>query len=150
MPLHSVVYLSTRYPSPHLHLYSEAISLLQPFPLKQHPATFSLQPSELQRSGNVSKHISLTWPDGPLLLRSWFIDFAVEHRFICCATDYTGDIGATEILLIDWMNKMLVTYEMIDMDTQMTGFYNQFDSLWMFSTSYSFNIQRKWMYFGRF
>ena len=52
------------------------------------------------------KKISLTWlfpidirtPDGPLMLWNRFIDFAVEDRFGCRATEhgFARDIGAIE------------------------------------------------------
>ena len=44
-------------------------------------------------------------PDDLLTLLNCFIDFAVEHWFGCRVTEpgYTGDIGATEIWLIDWL-----------------------------------------------
>ena len=67
----------------------------------------SVWPPRLKPSGNVSKHVSLTWlcpqspfiADGPLMLRNCFIDFAVEHQFSCCAREpgYAGDTGAIEI-----------------------------------------------------
>ena len=67
-----------------------------------------VQPPQLLPSGNVSKHIFLTWPLPPStpaqpdgLLNS-SIDFAYEHWSGCCATEssYAGDIGAMEIWLI--------------------------------------------------
>ena len=49
-----------------------------------------------------------SWPihhRWPVMLQSCFIDFAVEHRFSCCANEpgFAGDIGAIEIWLIDWL-----------------------------------------------
>ena len=44
-------------------------------------------------------------PNGLLMLWNIFNDFVFEHRSGCCATEpgYTGDIGAIEIQLIDWL-----------------------------------------------
>ena len=67
----------------------------------------SFQPFQLQRSGNISdtslwlglSPIDTSLPDGPLMLRNSFIDFAVEYWFGCHATEpgFTEDIGAIEI-----------------------------------------------------
>ena len=42
-------------------------------------------------------------PNCSLIIRNCLIDFAVEHRFSCCATEpgCAGDIGAIEIWLIE-------------------------------------------------
>ena len=39
------------------------------------------------------------------MLRSCFLDFAVEHWFGCRAAEpgFSGDIGALEVWLIDWL-----------------------------------------------
>ena len=46
-------------------------------------------------------------PNGLLMLWNSLKDFAFEHRPGCCATEpsYAGDIGATEIWLIDWLQR---------------------------------------------
>ena len=51
-----------------------------------------------------------SWPIR-FLDRTWFLIFAVEHWFGCRATEpgITGDIGAIEVWLIDWLN-MVCTY----------------------------------------
>ena len=43
-------------------------------------------------------------PHGLLMLRNYFLDFAVEHWFGCRASEpgFVGDIGAIEVWLIDW------------------------------------------------
>ena len=42
------------------------------------------------------------------MLHNHFIDFAVEHRFGCRATEpgFAKDIGTIEIWLIDWYNNV--------------------------------------------
>ena len=42
-------------------------------------------------------------PNGLLMIRNCFLDFAVAHWFDCRATEsgFTGDIGAIEVWLID-------------------------------------------------
>ena len=47
-----------------------------------------------------------TWPDGLSMLWNCFLDFAVKHCFGCRTTEpgFTGDIGAIEVWLIDWLN----------------------------------------------
>ena len=49
--------------------------------------------------------IDTVTPHGLLMLRSCFLDFAVEHWFGCCTTEpgFVGDIGAIEVWLIDWL-----------------------------------------------
>ena len=68
---------------------------------------------ELQTKGYIAKvqcaevcNIYINnMPNGLLILRNCFFDFAVEHWFGCRATKsgFTGDIGAIEIWLIDWL-----------------------------------------------
>ena len=75
----------------------------------------SIQPFQLLPSRNIWRHISLTWPfphrharpDGQLMSRNSFTDFAVEHRFSCPATEpgFAGDIGTIEIWLNDYFFK---------------------------------------------
>ena len=87
-------------------------SLPQLFPSEQAPI-ICLQPPQLQPSGNISKHISLTWPTPPPFLTCSMPDavmdlihqFAVEHWFSCGATEpgYAWDISAIEIWLTDWL-----------------------------------------------
>ena len=45
------------------------------------------------------------WPFWAVDITQLFIDFAVEHRFGCRATEpgFVRDIGALEIWLIDWL-----------------------------------------------
>ena len=40
------------------------------------------------------------------MLRNGFLDFVVEHWFGCRTTEpgFAGDIGAKEVLLIDWLS----------------------------------------------
>ena len=49
-------------------------------------------------------------PDSPLMRWNCFIDFAIEHWFVCRATEpgFTGDIGAIESELIDWLNEWMI------------------------------------------
>ena len=75
---------------------AKELFILVPRPFGTTCRCLSVQPFQLLLSRNISKHISLTWsfpplnmstPDSPLMLRSCFIDFAVEQRFGCCATE---------------------------------------------------------------
>ena len=54
----------------------KGISLLRPFSLEQTPHYLSIQPPK-KTSGNVSKHISLTWP------------FPLRHQLAQCLIDVT-------------------------------------------------------------
>ena len=70
-----------------------------------------VQPIQLLPLRNVWRHlfdlafspIDTGMPDGLLMLRNCFIDFAVEHWFGCCVTEsgFAGDIGTIEVWLID-------------------------------------------------
>ena len=74
----------------------------------------SVQPFQLLPSRNVWRHTSL-WlglspvdtgmPDGLLMLRNCFLEFAIKHWFGCRTTEpgFAEDIGAIEIWLTDWL-----------------------------------------------
>ena len=69
-------------------------------------------------------------PHGLLMLRTCFLDFAVEHWFGCRATEpgFAGDIGAIEIWLIDWLidwigAKDLVVFTCLVEIAKLRGFF---------------------------
>ena len=79
----------------------------------------SVQPPRMTPSEDVSKHTFTAWPSPPtptdtgvpnslLMLRNSLNDFVFEQQSGCCTTEpgYTGDIGAIEIWLIDWLIDM--------------------------------------------
>ena len=59
--------------------------------------------------------IDTTTPNGLLLLRNCFLDFAVEHWLGCFSTKpgFVGDIGAIEIWLIDRLIDWLIEKEVL-------------------------------------
>ena len=81
------------------------------FPLEQHPAV-CLAPTAIIRK-HLKTHLfdlglssfNTSMPSRQMVLWNCFTNFAVEHWFGCHATEPgdTGDIGAIEIWLIDWL-----------------------------------------------
>ena len=61
------------------------------------------------------------------LWRNCFLDFAVEHWFVCRATEpgFAGDIGAIEVWLIDWL---------IEKVTELKAFCYRYQDLLLFKT----------------
>ena len=92
---------------------AQGLSALAPLLFGKSFPYMSAQSPWLPPSEDVSKHTFLTPPSpigtsvprGLLILRNSFNDFVFEQWSGCCATEpgYAGDIGAIEILLIDWL-----------------------------------------------
>ena len=106
-------------------LGSGPILVLELFPLV--PRLFgttchclSAQPVQLLPSRDIWRHISLLWPfpidtvtpHGLLMLRKYFLDFAVEHWLGCHATEpgFARNIGALEVWLIGWFDRTNSAY----------------------------------------